>query len=337
MKYLQIAAILLLLVGFLSPAHGQTSTEAVDSAFVNYMDNAWKQIRESRMSDSLQHVYSSEFYHYYLENQDTETGRKALRSAFLMWGNTGHAEHLTDALSTISYDSGLWRYLITSITSIYRRSEELDSADLHEFFDYLADNLLDPKSRSEVLLSKLRMKSRQEEYRDEAVQIARELVEMDAADFYVRQGLGFLHEMESLNIGQKAPEFEAQTIHGEYVSLESLQGNYVLMEFWATWCGPCLPEIPYLKTLQEQYQDRNFKVLGFSLDRDRETLFRFIDEKQMEWPQIFLEDGWEGELARKFNVSGIPRMYLLDPDGTIIARDLRGEEMVSEIEELLGP
>ena len=289
------------------------------------------------MSDSLQHVYSSEFYHYYLENQDTETGRKALRSAFLMWGNTGNAEHLTDALSTISYDSGLWRYLITSITSIYRRSEELDSADLHEFFDYLADNLLDPKSRSEVLLSKLRMKSRQEEYRDEAVQIARELVEMDADDFYVRQGLGFLHEVESLNIGQRAPEFVAQTIHGESVSLESLQGNYVLMEFWATWCGPCMPEIPYLKTLQEQYQDRNFKVLGFSLDRDRETLSRFVDEKQMEWPQIFLEDGWEGELARKFNVSGIPRMYLLDPDGTIIARDLRGEEMVSEIEELLGP
>jgi len=183
MKYFQIAAILLLLVGYLSPAHGQTSTEAVDSAFVNYMDNAWKQIRESRMSDSLQHVYSLEFYHYYLENQDTETGRKALRSAFLMWGNTGHAEHLTDALSTISYDSGLWRYLITSITSIYRRSEELDSADLHEFLDYLADNLLDPKSRSEVLLSKLRMKSRQEEYRDEAVQIARELVEMDADVF----------------------------------------------------------------------------------------------------------------------------------------------------------
>ncbi len=118
-----IGAILLLLVGSLSPAHGQKSTVVADSAFVHYMDNAWQQIRESGMSDSLQHVYSSEFYNYYLENQNSETGRKALRSAFLMWGNTGHAEHLTDALSTIAYDSGLWRYLIMPITSIYGRSE----------------------------------------------------------------------------------------------------------------------------------------------------------------------------------------------------------------------
>ena len=212
----------------------------------------------------------------------------------------------------------------------------MDSADLPELLDYLTENLLEPKSRSEVLLVMLRMKSRQDKYRDEAVQIARELVEMDADDFYVTQGLGFLHELESLNIGQKAPEFEAQTIHGEYVSLESLEGNYVLMEFWATWCGPCMPEIPHLKTLHEKYHDSNFIVLGFSLDRDRGTLTRYIEEERMEWPQIYLEDGWDGELARQFNVSGIPRMYLLDPEGTIIARDLRGEEMVSEIDRLLG-
>jgi thiol-disulfide isomerase/thioredoxin len=126
------------------------------------------------------------------------------------------------------------------------------------------------------------------------------------------------------------------TLDGSEISLSGLQGNYVLMEFWATWCGPCIPEIPYLKQLHESYGDQNFKIVGVSLDRDKDTLREFIAEREMNWPQIFEEDGWEDEITRAFNVAGIPRMYLIGPEGTIIAKDLRGEEMVAEVRNLLA-
>jgi peroxiredoxin len=141
--------------------------------------------------------------------------------------------------------------------------------------------------------------------------------------------------LESLNIGQEAPDFKAQTIEGEDLSLSDLRGQFVLLEFWATWCGPCLPEIPHLKTMQEKYQDSDFKIVGISLDRDKDTLRNFLEEREMEWAQIFVDEGWEGDIARQYNVSGIPRMYFIDPEGRIIARDLRGEEMVSVIEEIV--
>ncbi|MFP8490012.1 TlpA family protein disulfide reductase [Gracilimonas sp. Q87] len=331
------SGIVLLLI--FSPFHtifGQSSTAEVDSTFDNYMNQAWDKIRQSENSDSLQNVYSSEFYTYYKENPDTETGGKAFGQAFLMWGNTGKSEFLSEAFQTLDYDSELWRLIILPISSIYARNQELGMSEYYDLLEYLSENLTESKSRSEVLLELLRRKSDQEGSKNEAVELARELVELDAHEFYVRQGLGFLHEFESLNIGQKAPDFEFQTLDGNKISPSSLEGQYVILEFWATWCGPCLPEIPHLKDLYENYQNNGFTIVGISLDRDKDTLMDFIGEREMQWPQIYVEDGWEGELARLFNVSGIPRMYLLDPEGVIIGRDLRGEEMVSKVESLIA-
>ena len=323
----------------LCPFHtilGQSSTSEVDSTFENYMNKAWEEIRGSEKSDSLQNVYSSEFYKYYKEDPDTETGKKAFVQAFLMWGNTGKSEYLNEALQTLDNDSELWRLIILPMANIYGRNQELEMSEYYDLLEYLSENLTESKSRSEVLLKLLRRKSDQKDPKNEAVGLARELVELNAHEFYVTQGLGFLHEFESLNIGQKAPDFEFQTIDGDDISLSSLEGQYVILEFWATWCGPCIPEIPHLKSLYESYQNDEFTVIGISLDRDKEILMKFIEDREMEWPQIYIEDGWEGELLRLFNVSGIPRMYLLDPEGTIIGRDLRGEEMISKVESLIA-
>lgn len=330
-----VIAILLIFSSF-QTIFGQSSTAEVDSTFENYMDQAWEKIRQSENSDSLQNVYSSEFYKYYKENPDTDTGGKAFGQAFLMWGNTGKSDLLNEALQNLDNDSELWRLIILPMANIYARNEELEMSEYYNLLEYLSENLTEPKSRSEVLLELLRRKSDQEDSKNEAVELARELVELDALEFYVSQGLGFLHEFESLNIGQKAPDFEFQTVDGDNISLSNLKGQFVILEFWATWCGPCIPEIPHLKSLYESYQNDGFMVVGISLDRDKETLMNFIDEREMEWPQIYIEDGWEGELPRLFNVSGIPRMYLLDPEGNIIGRDLRGEEMVSKVESLIA-
>lgn len=147
--------------------------------------------------------------------------------------------------------------------------------------------------------------------------------------------LGNLYEMDALGIGQEAPDFEATTLEGETVSLSDLRGNVVLLEFWAVWCGPCHPEIPYLKEVWEKYQDDNFMLLGISLDRDADELNQFIEEEGMTWPQIFEGEVWDAELAEKYNVRGIPRAYLIDSDGRIAARDFRREQKVEEVRKLM--
>lgn len=222
------------------------------------------------------------------------------------------------------------------MSNIFAKDEELSMSEYYDLLHYLSDNLEDQKSRSEVLLELLRWRSAQEDKKSEAVELARELVELDADEFYVNKGLGYLHEFESLNIGQKAPDFTAQTIDGQEISSTDLEGQIVILEFWATWCGPCLPEIPHLKYLYEKYQDNGFTVVGISLDRDKETLVNFIDENEIQWPQVYVEDGWESDLPRKYNVTGIPNMYLLDADGKIIEKNIRGEEMVSTIDNLIN-
>lgn len=336
MSKIKSVFVILFLLGPFQTIFGQSSTAEVDSTFENYMDQAWEKIRHSENSDSLQNVYSLKFYKYYKENPDTETGGKAFRQAFTMWGNTGKSDLLNEALENLDKDSELWRFIILPMANIYARNKELEMSEYYNFLENLSENLTEPKSRSEVILELLRRKADQDDSKNEAVELARELVELDALEIYVSLGLGFLHEFESLNIGQKAPNFKFQTVNGDDISLSNLKGQFVILEFWATWCGPCIPEIPHLKYLYENYQNSGFTIVGISLDEDRETLMNFIEDREIPWPQIYVEDGWEAELSRMYNVSGIPRMYLLDPDGNIIERDLRGEEMVSKVESLIA-
>lgn len=317
-------------------AMGQEQEAEADTAFQDYMNAAWQEIRDAEMSDSLQKIYSDEFFEYFQEHPDTETGEEAFTHAFLMWGNIGRAEYLDEALDNLDYDSHLWQKIIAPMGNIYYGNENLEYDTFHELLEKLSGELTHPESRSEVLLHMLRSEMREDEPGEKAIELARDLVELDAHEFYVEQGLGYLHEIESLNIGQPAPDFEANTISDKVITLEELQGQFVLLEFWATWCGPCFPEIPHLKTLHEKYGEEDLQIIGISLDREIEALTEVIEEEAMEWPQIFVEDGWNGDIPRKYNVSGIPRMYFLDPEGDIAARDLRGEEMVTEIEEMIN-
>jgi peroxiredoxin len=131
----------------------------------------------------------------------------------------------------------------------------------------------------------------------------------------------------SLVVGAKFPDFDEKDIDGKPISVSRYKGKVVLVDFWATWCGPCLAELPNVLAAYEKHHARGFDILGLSLDQDEQKLRAFITDRKMTWQQYFDGKVWENKLAQKYGVVGIPATYLLDGNGVIIGKDLRGDEL----------
>jgi peroxiredoxin len=141
--------------------------------------------------------------------------------------------------------------------------------------------------------------------------------------------------MLKLQVGQIAPEIALADTSGKIITLSSLKGKYVLIDFWASWCGPCRKEMPNVKRLYEKYKNKNFEILGVSLDRDRSAWIKAIKDDGLPWLHISDLKFWECEAARDYNVQAIPYTVLVDKDGKIIAKELRGEELEKKLEEVI--
>ncbi len=135
----------------------------------------------------------------------------------------------------------------------------------------------------------------------------------------------------SLKPGTVFPGFEETDIDGKPLSPANLKGKVVLIDFWATWCGPCVAELPNVIKTYGAHHANGFEIIGISLDQDKDKLTTFIKEKQMTWAQYFDGKGWQNKLAAKYGVNSIPATFLLDKEGKIIAKDLRGEALESAV------
>ena len=110
-----------------------------------------------------------------------------------------------------------------------------------------------------------------------------------------------------------------------------------MIDFWATWCGPCVEELPNVLSAYEKYHGKGLEIIGVNLDQEKETLTSFLKDKKIPWPQYFDGQGWQNKLAVKYGVTGIPSTYLLDKAGKIIGGGLRGEELQAAIGNAVGP
>ena len=145
-----------------------------------------------------------------------------------------------------------------------------------------------------------------------------------------------IEQVKALMKGGTAPDFSQNNPDGEALSLSDFKGKIVLLDFWASWCGPCRRENPNVVKVYEKYKDKGFEILGISLDRGREKWLQAIEADGLTWPQVSDLKGWQNEVALLYGVRSIPHTVLIGKDGEVIANKLRGPALEAKLAEILG-
>jgi len=144
--------------------------------------------------------------------------------------------------------------------------------------------------------------------------------------------------LKKVDIGQKAPDFTMNDPNGVPVSLYDALANceVLLLDFWAAWCGPCRKENPFVVSTYNQFHSKGFSVLGVSLDRDRESWLKAIENDKLTWTHVSNVKYWDNPVAKMYGVSAIPTNYFIDKNGIILGKNLRGVALKEKVSSLIG-
>jgi thiol-disulfide isomerase/thioredoxin len=155
------------------------------------------------------------------------------------------------------------------------------------------------------------------------------------SSIYITELKQMADKIRVTDVGAVAPDFTLNTPEGAPLTLSSLRGKYVMIDFWASWCQPCRREMPNVVALYNKYKDKGFDIIGVSLDKEKDPWVKAIADDKLTWHHVSDLKFWQNEAAVKYGIQSIPSTILLDKDGKIIAKNLRGEALGQKLEELL--
>ena len=141
--------------------------------------------------------------------------------------------------------------------------------------------------------------------------------------------------LADFKVGSDMPDFKLPDKDGKDFVFSTLRGKYVLVDFWASWCGPCMREMPNVVKLYKECKGKNFEIVGISLDQKRDAWLNAVEKNKMKWIQVSDLKSWKTLPVKLCNISAVPYTVLVDPEGKVIALDLRGEELIKKVKEVL--
>ncbi len=316
------------------------------AAFDAQVEAAWKEIeayyeqqeKGGAESPALEahpaHKHAAVFFDLYLARRPSDIARYAAQYAFMMFTNVEGGSRLAEAaLQQIGDDGETLAGVAQWAVYAYQNDDRREEAEA--LGERLLAGISSGEGRSALLHEFAQNALHSGEYA-EARAFCERVIALNASPRDVTRCKGMLHQMDNLNSGQMAPVFEATDIDGNPIRLAGLRGKAVLIDFWATWCGPCRGEFPHLRRVNEKFAGDRFVVLSISLDEDCEDARKMIEKEKLTWLHV-CEGAWSGsKIAQLYNVMGIPSTWLIAPDGTIAKKGLREHDLDKAIGELLG-
>ena len=284
-------------------------------------------------SESPEYKLAPQYFQMYLDLRPSKVAEKALETAFRMWGNvSGVTEESKKAIEQIGYSEDVWHIVAPELIRVYQWKGHHD--EVWPLLEELEQKVIPKRSRSAIL-------SLLAEHSWNMLEIARardgfkQIIEWNASPEHVERAKGNLYELDYLTQGKVAPDFETRDIDGQPIRLSEFRGKIVVIDFWATWCGPCLADMPYLKRISSRYATDQVVIIGVTLDDDLEKLRQKIQSDHLDWPHIREGSDFKGKLVRLYNVNGVPKKYILDRNGRIVDKGARKEQLEQAVASLL--